>query len=55
MERQTELRGQAKQAYASPRLSPVGHLTALTAAGSGTDAEARGRSCFRDSNSLPCT
>jgi hypothetical protein len=58
MERQTELHAQAaepeKQAYASPELIPLGGLAQLTAAGSGTEAETRGRTCRRFSATQPC-
>jgi hypothetical protein len=55
MERQTELHAQAqKLAYASPGLIPLGELAQLTAAGSGTEAETRGRTCRRQSATQPC-
>lgn len=54
MERQTELHLQPKQAYASPNLIPLGELAQLTAAGSGVEAETRGRSCRRVTATQPC-
>jgi len=42
MERQIESSQQVKQAYAAPRLTPSGEISALTAAGSGVEVEARG-------------
>lgn len=54
MERQIEPSPQVKQTYTAPRLSSLGELSVLTAAGSGAEAESRGRTCRRTSFDQPC-
>ena len=46
----------AKQAYATPQVMPFGRLADVTAAGSGTTQEDRGRGgrCGRDRTQFPC-